>query len=144
MFRIHTTPLFNILVLSNGSVILLVASLHRVTDQTFLSLVRAAVKLLRDIGGVTGLDHTDANTTGSTGYVFTVDNFLKMLSVTQRLQVRVFLPLYTPTRRGSFITLDAANVSSGPVLEMPYRYTFRYRRGGGYLVLPLLYLVLSQ
>lgn len=52
--------------------------------------VMTAVKLLRDVGGVTdaaaGMPALSKEAMG-TGYVFTVDNLLKMLSITLRLQV---------------------------------------------------------
>lgn len=56
----------------------------------------AAVKLLRDVGTVTG-DVVRSEAIG-VGYVFTVDNFLKMLSITLRLEVKRVLGILGVSR----------------------------------------------
>lgn len=56
----------------------------------------AAVKLLRDVGTVTG-DVVRGEAIGA-GYVFTVDNFLKMLSITLRLEVKRVLGILGVSR----------------------------------------------
>lgn len=49
----------------------------------------AAVTLLRDVGGTAGVARAPSGGQSlSTGFVFTVDNLLKMLSIALRLQVR--------------------------------------------------------
>ncbi|CAM9808916.1 unnamed protein product, partial [Sphacelaria rigidula] len=48
-----------------------------------------AVSLLRDIGGVAGNQHTIPDPHKGMDYVFTLDNLVKMLGITLRLQARM-------------------------------------------------------